>query len=92
MESRPRITVHVSSTHRISHGVKTSHHSPCLTKRLPSSESSVGPTTQTKRQKKPVQVIFTIVLLETIVTQTNLMAEKRGVNLVSARSYRHSSG
>lgn len=67
-----------------SHGMKTSHQSVCSPKLLPPFESPVGPTRRTKREKTPLQVFllfFTLVLLETIVTQTNMMAAKKGVTL-----------
>ena len=67
-----------------SHGIKSSHTSPCSPKRLPAFESTVGPTARTKRERRPLQVFqlfFTIMLLETIVTQTNAMAAKKGVAL-----------
>lgn len=64
--------------------MKTSHQSACSPKLLPPFESPVGPTPRTKREKTPLQVFllsFTLVLLETIVTQTNMMVAKKGVIL-----------
>lgn len=66
-----------------SHGVKNSH-STCSPKQLPPFESPVGPTARTKYERRPLQVFllfFTIVLLETIVMQTNMMASQKGVTL-----------
>ena len=64
--------------------MKTSHQSACSPKLLAPFESPVGPTPRTKREKTPLQVFllsFTLVLLETIVTQTNMMAAKKGMTL-----------
>ena len=67
-----------------SHGVKTTNTRQPRPKQPPPFRFATGPTPRTKREKTPLQVFklfFTGVILQSIVTQTNLFAAAKGFQL-----------